>query len=82
MVSEICCGLLMYISGSCIEEDVRLVPAGYDRFEDFVSGEVQICISGVFGGVCDDSWDNQDASVVCNQLGFSPYGREMALSDG
>jgi len=48
--------------------------AGYDRFPDFVSGEVQICLGGRVDSVCDDSWDNQDASVVCNQLGFSPHG--------
>jgi len=48
--------------------------AGYDRFPDFVNGEVQICLGGRVNSVCDDSWDNQDASVVCNQLGFSPHG--------
>ena len=38
-------------------------------------GRVQMCIGGQFTKVCfDNSWDNQDASVVCRQLGFSPYG--------
>ena len=61
--------------GSCSEGDVRLFSeAGYDRFLEFVRGEAQICMGGVFGSICDDLWDNRDASVICQQLGFSPYG--------
>jgi len=48
--------------------------AGSDRFPEFVSGEAQICMGGVFGSVCDDLWDNRDASVICQQMGFSIYG--------
>ena len=28
----------------------------------------------VWTTICSDHWSYNDASVVCNQLGYSPYG--------
>ena len=34
-------------------------------------GNVEIYHKGVWGGICDDEWDNLEATIACKTLGFS-----------
>ena len=49
----------------CVLGQVRLVGGEYDDYSDGYSGRVEIHHDGRWGTVCDDSFSDIDAQVVC-----------------
>ena len=69
------------MKATCDDGGVRLalgdrIPETYELNEDELArGRVEVCVGGSYGTVCNDNlWNNEAASVVCRQLGFSPHG--------
>ena len=54
----------------CTTGNLRLV-GGSDQYQ----GRVEICINNTWGTVCDNGWSNNDAMVVCAQLGYKTNGK-------
>lgn len=62
-------------AANCSHAEVRLVN-GTNIYE----GRVEICLHGIWKTVCDDFWDNNEARVVCTQLGYQSDGMIYTVS--
>lgn len=65
------------MGSNCPNGDVQLVDGkSADR------GRVQLCIGGVWNTICADSyWTNEDAQVICRQLGFeNPESKQNSVT--
>ena len=61
-----------YPAAPCRTGQLRLVGGDIPN-----EGRVEICMSNVWGSVCDDLWGSTDATVVCQQLGYTTQGDRM-----
>ena len=63
-------------SSDCVNGGVQLVDgrSGYDY-----EGRVELCQDGEWKTVCDENWGQQEAQVVCRQLGYPNSSNGMDL---
>ena len=56
----------MIVEDQCSEiGSVRLIDGASER-----DGRVEVCMGGYWGSVCSDGWSEEDALVVCRQIGY------------
>ena len=63
----------MYTYLSITELDYCLFPDTSVRLIDGINkleGRVEIMYQGIWGTICDDEWDDIDATVLCRELGY------------
>ena len=59
----------------CNSGDIRLV-GGNNPLE----GRVEVCFYNQWGTVCDSFWGNEEARVVCRQLGYSGSSETCSIT--
>ena len=60
----------MHVTAPCTDKgQLRLIGGQTER-----EGTVQLCQGGVWGKVCDNYLNANDAQVICRQLGFPAKG--------
>ena len=53
----------------CTDEEIRIVGSQSPSI-----GRVEVCIYHTWGTICDTTWNEAAASLVCYNQGYSPYG--------
>ena len=58
--------IIVFVITGCTYGDIRLIGGAFEN-----EGTVQVCFNKLWGLISDYNWDNNDAKVVCNQLGYT-----------
>ena len=65
MCTNVNLALSLLLVSDCSDGDVRVVGGARE-----MEGRVEVCLNHSYLSVCDDFWDQLEASVVCRQLGY------------
>ena len=45
-------------------------------FYSVIEANIEVCIDGSYVAICDESWDDVEAQLACNELGYNkPFYR-------
>ena len=67
---------------SCNDFDLRLANMSFVLVDNSsaVTGNVETCFGGSYFSICDVGWDDVEAQLVCNVLGYAePLFRKFVL---
>ena len=81
--------MILWFVAVCVDSEVRLLIGNNDDYylggetldssyyidNQLSVGRLELCLNGQWGVACQDYWNNEQASVVCNQLGFARVGK-------
>ena len=61
----------------CLEAEIRFPSPirGVDSYgRAYIQGHVEVLHNNIYGSICDDEFDNEDATVLCKMFDSGRYG--------
>ena len=68
----ICQDPAVTVQSNCSDGAVRLVNGS-----SVLEGRVEVCINNAWGTVCDTTFSEDEADVICSQTGFTVSGKSL-----
>lgn len=73
--------VMMCVSSLAHLEEVPVLKLRLRGGANMLEGRVEVLHQGEWGTICDDSWDMNDAIVVCRQLGYRLAVRKSSRAE-